>query len=185
MKATLELGSVIVDDLSKQGLTSYLAQATAQAAQTAGNIQLSGINYQLIDQYFAQLNPNFPPGFSQIHPDLQPTQAAVAALGNSAGNFEAALRNYLQLGFKAIADVPSQTGTLWPPRSRSGEARLLRVQGGEDWGSSEFGSAATAGAGITTAGFAIVGLSGNATVAAAVGAGVLVGGGLLIAQESV
>ena len=140
------------------------------------------MNCTLLDQYFSQLNPNYPPGFSRIHPDLQPTQQAVAALGSSAYNFETALRNHIQLGLKAINDVPVQSSALWSPNVHPGNYRIVRVQsGGDDWGSSEFGSAATAGGAITTAGIAIVGLSTNATVAAAIGAGVLVGAGLLIA----
>ena len=124
------------------------------------------MNCTLLDQYFSQLNPNYPPGFSRIHPDLQPTQQAVAALGSSAYNFETALRNHIQLGLKAINDVPVQSSALWSPNVHPGNYRIVRVQ---------------SGGAITTAGIAIVGLSTNATVAAAIGAGVLVGAGLLIA----
>jgi hypothetical protein len=85
------------------------------------------------------------------------------------------------MGLQAIHDVPVVSNVSWRPRNTWGY-RIVRVQqSSSDWGSSEFGSAATAGGAITTAGLAIAALSTNTAAAAAIGAGVLLGGGLLVA----
>ena len=58
---------------------------------------------------------------------------------------------------------------------------LRFVDDSSDWGSSEFGSAATFGTAVAMAGIGIAGLSGNAAAVALGISGLMLGGGLVIA----
>ena len=78
MENALRSGAAVLGELITGGITPYLTQACRELSSNPNNFQVSSLNYALLDQYMSQMF-GISPGYSNIHPDLQPTQDAISA----------------------------------------------------------------------------------------------------------